>query len=63
MMDAMISRCVDELNKHDEEMKKLRGGSQDAPSHSITTGISVTSTKNFKEDKLKCDIYKADDIQ
>lgn len=27
-MDAMITRCVDELNKHDEEMQKLRGTEQ-----------------------------------
>lgn len=24
MMDAMITRCVDQLNKQDEELKKLR---------------------------------------
>ncbi len=24
MMDAMISRCVDDLNKLDEEVKKIR---------------------------------------
>ena len=24
MMDAMISRCVDELNEQDEEMKRIR---------------------------------------
>ena len=24
MMDAMISRCVGELNKHDEELKQQR---------------------------------------
>lgn len=24
MMDAMITRCVDELNHHEEELRKLR---------------------------------------
>ena len=24
MMDAMITRCVDELNQHEEELKELR---------------------------------------
>lgn len=61
MMDAMISRCVDDLNKQDEELKRIRidqEGPQELPMESIDTGNrSLSKAKNYLEDKLRCELY------
>ncbi|XP_019853342.1 PREDICTED: FERM domain-containing protein 8-like isoform X2 [Amphimedon queenslandica] len=62
MMDAMISRCVDELNQFDEEVKKKRlekGG----PEYAHLAYKALPSSKNFREDVLKCDMYTPDGEQ
>lgn len=45
MMDAMITRCVDELNKLDEEMQRIR--MQQDPSARLVAQYHYTSTAPF----------------
>jgi hypothetical protein len=66
MMDAMISRCVADIEKEQEELKqkrKAQGGDEVLPECSIQTHKPGESPRvqrqgrNYKEDKMRCTTF------
>ena len=63
MIDAMISRCVDDINQKEEELRQKRveqGNAEFLPEVSITSGVRQRQEKNYKEHKLHCEVYTQD---
>lgn len=60
MIDAMISRCVSDINQKEEELRQKRlaqGNEEFLPEVSITSGVKQRQEKNYQEHKLHCEIF------
>ena len=68
MIDAMITRCVSDINQKEEELRQKRvaqGNAEYLPEVSITTstgaagetGTRQRQEKNYKEHKLHCEVF------
>ena len=64
MIDAMITRCVCDINQKEEELRQKRvaqGNAEYLPEVSITTatvaGERQRQEKNYKEHKLHCEVF------
>lgn len=66
MMDAMISRCVDCINKQEEKLRQLRlqQGNKEFLEHNIKTsdGRVQRQELNHKEHKLQCTVLNAEGV-
>ena len=64
MIDAMISRCVSDINQQEEELRKKRleqGNAEYLPELSITScGVKQRQEKNYKEHELHCEVFTPD---
>jgi hypothetical protein len=64
MIDAMITRCVSDINQKEEELRQKRvaqGNAEYLPEVSITTATATgerqRQEKNYKEHKLHCEVF------
>ena len=66
MIDAMITRCVCDINQKEEELRQTRvaqGNAEYLPEVSITTShggepsVRQRQEKNYKEHKLHCEVF------
>ena len=62
MIDAMITRCVSDINQKEEELRQKRlaqGNTEYLPEVSITSeaGMRQRQEKNYKEHKLHCEVF------
>ena len=62
MIDAMITRCVSDINQKEEELRQKRleqGNAEYLPEVSITSegGARQRQEKNYKEHKLHCEVF------
>ena len=64
MIDAMITRCVCDINQKEEELRQKRvaqGNAEYLPEVSITTATAAgerqRQEKNYKEHKLHCEVF------
>lgn len=66
MIDAMITRCVCDINQKEEELRQTRvaqGNAEYLPEVSITTShagepsMRQRQEKNYKEHKLHCEVF------
>ena len=63
MIDAMISRCVADIDQKEEELRRVRrqqGNAEFLPEVSITSGARQRQEKTYKEHKLHCEVYTPD---
>lgn len=60
MIDAMIARCVGDINQKEEELRQKRlaqGNDEFLPGVCISSGTKQRQEKNFKEHKLHCEVF------